>query len=121
MLTTQLDALQPPIPTPNRMPTCLPPKHVLKYPADLSCSLPACPCSFDPLGLTPKDDAAWKDLQTKELNNGRLAMIAIAGFVLQELALKQEIFEHLALRFEREAVLELDDIERDVGLPLTTL
>ena len=48
-------------------------------------------------------------------------MIAIAGVVLQELALKQEIFEHLALRFEREAVLELDDIERDVGLPLTTL
>ena len=48
-------------------------------------------------------------------------MIAIAGFVVQELVLKQEIFEHLAVRLGREAVLELDDIERDVGLPLTTL
>jgi hypothetical protein len=36
---------------------------------------------FDPLGLAPKDDpVAWKEMQTKELNNGRLAMIAIAAF-----------------------------------------
>jgi hypothetical protein len=74
-------------------------------------------CSFDPLGLAPKDDpAAWKEIQTKELNNGRLAMIAIAAFTAEELVSKQEIFEHLALRFEKEAILELDDIERDVGI-----
>lgn len=78
---------------------------------------PALACSFDPLGLAPKDDpAAWKELQTKELNNGRLAMIAIAAFTAEELVSKQEIFEHLALRFEKEAILELDDIERDVGI-----
>lgn len=72
---------------------------------------------FDPLGLAPKDDpAAWKEIQTKELNNGRLAMIAIAAFTAEELVSKQEIFEHLALRFEKEAILELDDIERDVGI-----
>lgn len=73
--------------------------------------------SFDPLGLGPKDDPeAWKELQTKELNNGRLAMIAIAAFTAQELVVKQEIFEHLALRLEKEVILELDDLERDVGI-----
>jgi len=54
---------------------------------------------FDPLGLLPSEPAARKDLQTKELNNGRLAMIAIAGFVVQELVSGEEIFEHLFKRF----------------------
>ena len=39
---------------------------------------------FDPLGLKPTDPAELKEMQTKELNNGRLAMIAIAGMVVQE-------------------------------------
>jgi len=39
---------------------------------------------FDPLGLKPKDPVELKKMQTKELNNGRLAMIAIAGMVVQE-------------------------------------
>jgi len=39
---------------------------------------------FDPLGLKPKDPEEFKKMQTKELNNGRLAMIAIAGMVVQE-------------------------------------
>jgi len=39
---------------------------------------------FDPLGLKPSDPAELKEMQTKELNNGRLAMIAIAGMVVQE-------------------------------------
>lgn len=43
-------------------------------------------------------------------------MIAIAAFTAQELVVKQEIFEHLALRLEKEVILELDDIERDVGI-----
>lgn len=55
---------------------------------------------FDPLGFAPKDPEELKVLQTKELNNGRLAMIAIAGFVAQELVQNQEIFKHLALRLE---------------------
>jgi len=74
---------------------------------------------FDPLGLKPTDPEALKELQTKELNNGRLAMIAIAAFTVQELVDHKEIFEHLALRFEKEVVLELDDIERDLNLPVT--
>jgi len=55
---------------------------------------------FDPLGLKPDNKEELFDLQTKELNNGRLAMVAIAGFVLQELNGGQEIFEHLFLRLE---------------------
>lgn len=41
---------------------------------------------FDPLGLKPALDADLESIKTKELNNGRLAMIAIAGIVAQELA-----------------------------------
>lgn len=40
---------------------------------------------FDPLGLKPTNAVAYKDMQTRELNNGRLAMIAIIAFWLQEL------------------------------------
>jgi len=39
---------------------------------------------FDPLGLKPTDPKELFEMQTKELNNGRLAMIAIAGMVGQE-------------------------------------
>merc|ERR1712216_1059194 len=39
---------------------------------------------FDPLGLKPTDPTEFAEMQTKELNNGRLAMIAIAGMVVQE-------------------------------------
>jgi len=47
---------------------------------------------FDPLGLKPTDPKEFKDMQTKELNNGRLAMIAAAGMVAQELASGQKFF-----------------------------
>merc|ERR1712182_195615 len=47
---------------------------------------------FDPLGLKPNNPAELKDMQTKELNNGRLAMIAIAGMVGQELATGNKLF-----------------------------
>jgi hypothetical protein len=40
---------------------------------------------WDPLGLKPKSDAEFMELQNKELNNGRLAMIAMAGIYAQEL------------------------------------
>jgi len=41
---------------------------------------------FDPLGLKPLDPEERKIMQTKELNNGRLAMIAFAGMIYQEVA-----------------------------------
>merc|ERR1712151_1127932 len=47
---------------------------------------------FDPLGLKPTDPAELYDMQTKELNNGRLAMIAIAGMVAQEGATGAKLF-----------------------------
>ncbi|CAM9422446.1 unnamed protein product [Scytosiphon promiscuus] len=40
---------------------------------------------FDPLGIKPKTEADLETMQTKELNNGRLAMIGIAGMLVQEL------------------------------------
>ena len=53
------------------------------YPGDLG---------FDPLGLKPTDPAELLEMQNKELNNGRLAMIAIAGMVGQELASGAKLF-----------------------------
>lgn len=41
-------------------------------------------CNFDPFGLYPKDAAGQMAMQTKEIKNGRLAMMAIVGFVVQE-------------------------------------
>jgi hypothetical protein len=46
---------------------------------------------FDPLGLKPTDAEELKAMQTKELNNGRLAMIGIAGMVVQELVTGQKL------------------------------
>jgi light-harvesting complex I chlorophyll a/b binding protein 1 len=51
---------------------------------------------FDPLNLYPSDPKQQYDLKTKELNNGRLAMIAIAAFVAQELRVQKPIFENAA-------------------------
>merc|ERR1712003_204472 len=45
------------------------------YPGDIS---------FDPLGLKPSDPKEFEVMQTKELNNGRLAMIAVIGMMVQE-------------------------------------
>jgi len=47
---------------------------------------------YDPLGLKPSDPAELKIMQTKELNNGRLAMIATAGMIAQELATGKGVF-----------------------------
>lgn len=52
-------------------------------------------CRFDPLGLKPTSAEEFNTLQTKELNNGRLAMISVAGFVAQELINKKGIIETL--------------------------
>lgn len=49
--------------------------RVSYYPGDLA---------FDPLTLKPIEPAAFAHMQTKELNNGRLAMIAVAGMCAQE-------------------------------------
>jgi hypothetical protein len=51
---------------------------------------------FDPLGLKPSDPEAFEIMQTKELQNGRLAMLAAAGFIAQELADGKGILEHFS-------------------------
>ena len=47
---------------------------------------------FDPLGMKPKDEAGLLAMQDKELNNGRLAMIAVAGMTAQELVTGTTLF-----------------------------
>jgi len=46
---------------------------------------------FDPLGLKPSDPAEFATMATKELQNGRVAMLAVAGFVAQELVDRKPI------------------------------
>jgi hypothetical protein len=50
---------------------------------------------FDPLGLKPSDPEEYEIMATKELQNGRLAMLAAAGFMAQELVDGKGIIEHL--------------------------
>ena len=50
---------------------------------------------FDPLGLTPSDAEEFDVLRTKELNNGRLAMLAVAGIIAQELVNGKGVLENL--------------------------
>jgi hypothetical protein len=51
---------------------------------------------FDPLGLKPKDatpsNPEWISIQNKEINNGRLAMLAAGGMIAQELVTGEKIF-----------------------------
>jgi len=46
------------------------------YPGDLG---------VDPMGLKPTEAKEFATMQTKELSNGRLAMLAVAGMCVQEL------------------------------------
>jgi len=48
--------------------------------------------SFDPLNMMPKDEAGIAAMKNKELNNGRLAMLAVAGIVAQEVVTEKTLF-----------------------------
>jgi len=56
------------------------------YPGDIG---------FDPFGLKPDNAKDFANMQTKELNNGRLAMLAVAGMCVQEQINGQGILENL--------------------------
>jgi len=56
---------------------------------------------FDPLGLKPEDPSEFMELHTKELQNGRVAMIGVAGMVAQELVNGKEIFVNLGVAQDR--------------------
>jgi len=47
---------------------------------------------FDPLGLKPKKEADLVQMQNKELNNGRMAMIAVLGILAQEAVTGEKVF-----------------------------
>ncbi|KAL7444915.1 hypothetical protein ACHAXM_009637 [Skeletonema potamos] len=51
---------------------------------------------FDPLGLKPESEDEFIVMQNKELQNGRLAMLAAAGFLAQELVDGKGIIEHFS-------------------------
>merc|ERR1719313_2420001 len=74
---------------------------------------------FDPLGLKPTDPAELKEMQTKELNNGRLAMIAAAGMILQEVASGEKLFT-LAVGGQETAAAKFDGVEFAKSLPGVT-
>ena len=57
------------------------------YPGDIG---------FDPAGLKPEDPAEFAEMQTKELQHGRLAMLAAAGFLAQELVNETPILANLS-------------------------
>ena len=41
-------------------------------------------CNFDPLGFLPADKEGKMAMMTKEIKHGRIAMMAILGFAIQE-------------------------------------
>lgn len=62
------------------------------YPGDIG---------FDPLGLKPEDPEEFELIATKEIQNGRLAMLGAAGIIVQELINGKEIFVNLGLATDR--------------------
>jgi len=56
------------------------------YPGDIG---------FDPLGLKPTKAEDFANMQSKELSNGRLAMLAAAGMCVQELVNGKPILDDL--------------------------
>jgi len=55
---------------------------------------------FDPLGMYPKDVEGQKQMQLKEIKNGRLAMIAITAFAVQEFVSKIGIIDETPVFFK---------------------
>ncbi len=54
---------------------------------------------FDPLGVYPKDEDGQRWMQTAEIKNGRLAMIAVFGFAIQEFVSKVGVVDETPFFF----------------------
>merc|ERR1719506_2378843 len=52
---------------------------------------------FDPFEMKPTDPEELKKMQTDELTNGRLGMLAAAGMIVQELVSHEKIFSMLSV------------------------
>lgn len=57
-------------------------------------------CGFDPLGFFPKDAAGQKEMQTKEIKHGRIAMMGLLGFVVQEALYRTPIVQETPFFFK---------------------
>lgn len=57
-------------------------------------------CGFDPLGFFPKDKAGQMSMMTKEIKHGRLAMMAILGFVVQEAFYGKPVVQETPMFFQ---------------------
>merc|ERR1712157_283439 len=55
--------------------------------------------NFDPLGFYPKDKEKQKEMQLKEIKHGRLAMMAVVGFAVQEFISKKGVIEETPFFF----------------------
>merc|ERR1719414_219030 len=55
---------------------------------------------FDPLGMYPQDEAGQQRMQLAEVKNGRLAMIAITAFAVQEFVSKTGVIDETPLFFK---------------------
>ncbi|KAJ8611482.1 hypothetical protein CTAYLR_005150 [Chrysophaeum taylorii] len=71
---------------------------------------------FDPLGLKPTDPDELETMITRELQNGRLAMLAAAGFMAQELTNHKPILETLKLIL----LFDQTEIDKNLGIPDAT-
>merc|ERR1711933_676239 len=55
---------------------------------------------FDPFGLYPTDEKGQKWMQTAEIKNGRLAMLAITGFCFQEVVTHIAVVDQTPIFFK---------------------
>ncbi|GAB5353359.1 hypothetical protein AAMO2058_000030200 [Amorphochlora amoebiformis] len=55
---------------------------------------------FDPLNLMPKDQKGASEMRLQELNHGRMAMMAILGFVVQEFVRHSAVVDQTPLFFK---------------------
>jgi len=71
---------------------------------------------FDPFGLKPKTAAGFADMQTKELNNGRLAMFGAIGMLVQEQVTHETIIDTLkGMMYYNVMKVMVDDFSRRYG------
>jgi hypothetical protein len=57
-------------------------------------------CGFDPLGLLPKEKVGQMEMMTKEIKHGRIAMLAVLGFVVQEAIYGQPVVAETPFFFQ---------------------
>ena len=57
-------------------------------------------CLFDPLGLMPADKDGAMAMQTKEIKHGRIAMMALLGYVAQEALYRAPVTEETPFFFK---------------------